>query len=65
MRVELATHGVAVESCRLELTYNHADVLLAEVLLAVTRNRDDDTGVVAKAPMASRLPAEWGKAMIR
>jgi hypothetical protein len=32
-------HGVAVEPRRLELAHDHADVLLAEVLFAVTRKR--------------------------
>ena len=61
--VELPVHGVAVEGC-LKLPYDHADVLLAEVLFAMTRNRDDDAGLVAKAPMARSLAAEFGKAMI-
>jgi hypothetical protein len=30
----------------------------------MTRNRDDDAGLVAKAPMARSLAAEFGKAMI-
>jgi len=63
--VELAPHGLAVEPGRLELAHDHADVLLAEVLLAVTRNRDDDTGVMAKTPMARSLAAEFSKAVIR
>ena len=65
LSVELATHGVAVEPRRLELTHDHADVLLAEILLAVTRNRDDDAGWMAKAPVARSLAAKFGKAVIR
>jgi hypothetical protein len=62
--VEIATHGVPVEACRLKLAHDHADVLLAEVLFAVTGNRDDDAGFMAKAPMARRLAAQFGKAVI-
>jgi hypothetical protein len=62
--VEITAHRVAVEACRLQLTHDHADVLLAEVLFAVTRNRDDDAGCVAKAPMARSLAAEFGEAVI-
>jgi hypothetical protein len=42
----------------------NAHVLLTEVLFAVTRNSDDDTGLVAKAPMARGLAAQFGKAVI-
>jgi len=62
--VEIAPHGVAVKACRLKLAHDHADVLLAEVLSAVTRNRNDDAGFMAKAPMARSLAAELGKAVI-
>jgi hypothetical protein len=47
--VEITMHGVAVEPRRLELAHDHADVLLAEVLFAVTRKR---AGFMAKTPMA-------------
>jgi len=62
--VEITAHGVAVEACRLKPTNDHADMLLAEVLFAVTWNRDDDAGFVAKAPMTRSLAAEFGKAVI-
>jgi hypothetical protein len=63
-RVEIAPHRVAVEACGLELAHDHPDVLLAEVLSPVTRDRDDDTGFVAEAPMACGLAAKFGKAVI-
>jgi hypothetical protein len=63
--VELTTHGAAVEPRRLELAHDHADVLLAEVLLAMTGNRDDDTGFMAKTPMARGLAAEFSKPVLR
>ena len=62
--VEIAAHGLPVEARRLKLAHDHADVLLAEVLFAVTRNRYDDAGLVAKAPMARSLAAEFGEAVI-
>jgi hypothetical protein len=62
--VEITAHGVAVEACALELAHNHADVLLAEVLSPVPRNRDHNAGFVAEAPMARCLAAEFGKAVI-
>ena len=62
--VEITAHGVAVEACALELAHNHADVLLAEVLSPVPRNRDHNARFVAEAPMARCLAAEFGKAVI-
>ncbi len=62
--VEIPAHRVAVEACRLELTHDHADVLLGEILSAVARNRDDDAGFVSKPPMARSFAAEFDKAMI-
>ena len=62
--VEIAAHGVPVEACGLKLAHDHAHVLLAEVLFAVTRNSDDDAGFVAKTPMARGLAAQFGKAVI-
>ena len=62
--VEIVAHGVPVEACRLKLAHDHAHVLLAEVLFAVTRNTDNDAGLVAKAPMARGLAAQFGKAVI-
>jgi hypothetical protein len=62
--VEIAAHRVAVEACGLELAHDHADVFLAEVLSPVTRNRDHDAGLMAEAPMARSLTAEFGKAVI-
>jgi hypothetical protein len=52
------------QACGLKLAHDHAYVLLAEVLFAVTRNGDDDAGFVAKAPMARGLAAQFGKAVI-
>jgi len=46
------------------LAHDHADVLLAEVLSAVTGKRDHNAGFVAEAPMARRLGAEFCKAVI-
>jgi hypothetical protein len=63
--VELTTHGVAVEPRCLELAHDHADVLLAEVLLSVAGNRDDDTGFMAKTPVARGVAAEFGKVVLR
>jgi hypothetical protein len=62
--VEITAHRVAVEACVLELADDHADVLLAQILSPVTRNRDHDAGFVAEAPMARGLAAEFGKAVI-
>lgn len=62
--VEITAHGVAVETRHFELAQDHPDVLLAEVLFAVTGNGYDDSGFMAKTPMARSLAAEFGKAMI-
>jgi hypothetical protein len=62
--VEITAHRVAVEACALELTHDHADVLLAEVLSPVPRNGDHNAGFVAEAPMARSLAAEFDKAVI-
>ena len=62
--VEITAHRVAVEARRLKLAHDHADVLLAEVLAPVTRNRDDEAGSMAEATMARSLAAEFGKAVI-
>jgi hypothetical protein len=62
--VQIAAHGLAVEAGRLELAHDHPDVLLAEVLPAMTRNRDNDAGFVAKATMARGLAAEFGEAVL-
>jgi hypothetical protein len=62
--VEITAHFVAVEACGLELADDHSDVLLTEVLSPVTRNGDHDARLVAEAPMARRLAAEFGKAVI-
>jgi len=57
-------HRLAVEACGLELTQDHPEMFLAEVLSPVTRKGDHNTGFVAKAPVARRLAAEFGKAVI-
>ena len=62
--VQLTADRVAVEARRLELAHDHPDVLLAEVLSPVARNRDHNAGFVPEAPMARSLPAEFGKAVI-
>lgn len=61
---EIAAHCVTVEAGTLELAHDHADMLLAEVLSPVTRNRDHDAGFVAEAPMTRSLAGEFGKAVI-
>lgn len=62
--VETMTHRVAVEARVLQLAHDHADVLLAEVLSSVPRNRDHNSGFVAEAAMARSLAAESRKAVI-
>jgi hypothetical protein len=62
--VEITAHRVAVEACVLELADDHADLLLAQILSPVTRNRDHDAGFVAEAPMTRSLAAEFGEAVI-
>ena len=64
LSVEITAHRVAVEARPLELAHDHADVLLAEVLSPVPRNRNHNPGFVAEAPMARCLAAEFGKAVI-
>jgi hypothetical protein len=61
---EITAHCVAVEACVLELAHDHADVLLAEVLSPLTRNRHEDAGFVAEAPMARGLAVEFGEAVM-